>query len=248
MKENKTRIYTDIEKIEPDKVQEFWNKRASETTSVKGVLLGEGLSPNSAELSNDKEKGILTSLLANDKKYSILDIGSGIGRWVENLQTQIAVYHGIDFSEKFVAMANENYKESPDVHFFYMSATHLNKSTLLEEYDLVIMNGVLMYINDDQLLYLFKELNELISANGCIYLQESVSTIWKRLTLKDFYSQDLNEMYNAIYRTKNEYDQAMGKELPSFECEVTGLLLDKETGARDETNAQYWFLKRRNIK
>jgi len=34
------------------------------------------------------------------------------------------------------------------------------------------------------------------------------------------------------------------KQLNSIKILKTGLLLDEKTGAREETNAQYWFLKK----
>lgn len=240
-----TRIYNDREDIDAHKVCEFWNLRASKTDSVKGVLLGEGLAKNSADLRNDKERDILKRLLPKNKNNKVLDIGSGLGRWVRNLESKIDTYTGIDFSDNYVQKATELCNAYNNVHFFQMSATALDCSRLLKGYDLVIMNGVCMYINDEDLFVLFGKLNGLIANDGCIYLQESISILGGRMTLKDFYSEDLNCKYHAIYRTRNEYEELITKFLPSFEVRTTGLLLDKETGAREETNAQYWFLSRR---
>ena len=240
----KSRIYNSIENIPSDKVSEFWNSRAKKTSSLEGVLLGEGLATNSAVIRNSKEKKILRSLLTKEKKIKILDIGSGIGRWAHNLISEIDIYHGIDFSDNFVFKACETFKNCKNVNFFTMSATDIDRSKLLKQYDLIIMNGVCMYINDIPLLNLFSELNELLSDHGCIYLQESVSITGSRLTLKEFYSKDLKCTYNAIYRTKNDYDTMITKQLNLMEILTTGLLLDKDTGAREETNAQYWFLKK----
>jgi len=125
-----------------------------------------------------------------------------------------------------------------------MSATDIDRAKLLKQYDLIIMNGVCMYINDIPLLNLFSELNELLSDQACIYLQESVSIKGTRLTLKEFYSDDLKCTYNAIYRTKNDYNSMITKQLNPIKILTTGLLLDKDSGAREETNAQYWFLQK----
>jgi hypothetical protein len=43
----------------------------------------------------------------------------------------------------------------------------------------------------------------------------------------------------------DECETVIGKSLTSFEVITTGLLSGDETGARAETNAQYWFLSRR---
>ena len=240
----KSRIYNSIEKISTDNVSEFWNSRAKKTSSLEGVLLGEGLVRNSAVIRNEKEKKILQSLLTKNKKIKILDIGSGIGRWANNLLSIIDVYHGIDFSENFVLKACEIFKNYKNISFFTMSATEIDRTKLLKHYDLILINGVCMYINDVPLLNLFSELNDFLSDQGCIYLQESVSITGNRLTLNEFYSKDLKCTYSAIYRTKNDYDTLIAKQLTSIEILKTGLLLDEKSGAREETNAQYWFLKK----
>ena len=171
-----------------------------------------------------------------------MDIGCGIGRWVNNLKSEIDIYHGIDFSETFVNKACVAFANLKNVNFFHMSVTDIEHSVLLSKYDLIIMNGICMYINDIPLLEMFDKINKLIYHNGCIYLQESISILNERLTLKDFYSKDLNMTYNAVYRTKYEYEKMIEKYFTSFNLIQTGLLLDNETGAREETNAQYWFL------
>ena len=47
-----------------------------------------------------------------------------------------------------------------NVNFFLMSATDLNLDVLLKKYDLIIMNGVCMYINDIPFLDLLKKINK----------------------------------------------------------------------------------------
>ena len=146
MKKSDPRIYKNKENIEPHKVCEFWESRAKNTFSNKGVLLGEGLGKKSGDIRNSKEKHILKSLLKMDKKIKILDIGCGIGRWVNNLKSEIDIYHGIDFSENFVNKACVAFNNLNNVNFFLMSATDINQDVLLKKYDLIIMNGVCMYI------------------------------------------------------------------------------------------------------
>jgi hypothetical protein len=60
---------------------------------------------------------------------------------------------------------------------------------------------------------------------------------------------ELKSKYNAIYRTREEYEKYFTSYLPEyfFEPNESGLLLDKDTGAREETNAGYWFLRRKAV-
>ena len=238
-----TRLYGINEKLDFNLVHDFWNMRSIDNSSVKGVLLGEGLVKNSAILRNVKEKQILRRFLCQDKKYNIFDIGCGIGRWVDNLSDHIETYLGIDFVDNFVKDGNEKFKNNPNVNFINMSVTNL-KDNMLKQYDLIILNGICMYINDSELDILFDKLNGYLNLNGYVYLQESVSTINERLTLKDFFSKDLNTNYNAIYRTKQEYDFVIEKKLKSIKLLYSDFLLDESIGKRSETNAFYWFLQK----
>ena len=62
-----------------------------------------------------------------------------------------------------------------------------------------------------------------------------------RLTLKDFYSEDLDEEYNAIYRTENEL-------LEYFNClknnnEIISSKIHDETNPHKETGYKYFIIK-----
>ena len=61
------------------------------------------------------------------------------------------------------------------------------------------------------------------------------------MTLNNFKSEDLKAEYSAIYRTKKEYEEYF--KAFNFDIKETSLLLDEKSGARKETNAQYWILR-----
>lgn len=103
-----------------------------------------------------------------------------------------------------------------------------------------------MYMNDEATVSLLNELSDLVAVNGIFYIQESVCLTDERLTLKDFYSQELQTYYSAIYRKISEYEDMFKKNLADFAVDTKGLLLDDGDGARSETNAEYWCLKRKN--
>ena len=246
-KEN-TRVYGEIVNIDSTSIQSFWNAKAKKDGSIKAVLLGSDFAQDSGILRNERENKILCNLINNREQISVLDIGCGIGRWAYNLQSNYKTYHGIDFSSEFINSATKSFKENPNVIFLQMSATQIDKSMLLKYYDLVIVTGVAMYINDNEISRLFYCINDLTDINSSIYFQESVSILPHRLTLRNFDSKELNSKYNAIYRTREEYEDFFAECLPNYHVELnkTNLLLDKETGAREETNARYWFLERQH--
>lgn len=246
------RIYNNKENIDTKGVQNFYEKRAKNAKSFKAVLLNERLPSNAADIRNETEFTNLKKYLGT-KQYNVLDIGCGMGRWACNLQDKYIIsYDGIDFSHNFIENAKIRFKDDNRITFYQMSATKLDKKKLKDKYDLIIITGVCMYINDDDLPILFTNIDELLKNGGILYFQESVSVLNERLTLKDFYSDELKCNYSAIYRTINEYDTLL-KSMTNFESLTNssnssiggGLLLTKETGAREETNAYWWAMQKK---
>ena len=239
--QDKTRIYGDTADINDQKVKSFFNKRAV-LNNLNAVLLGNQKDSKHSDLRNEKEYSLLKYYFNNLKDFSVLDIGCGMGRWANNLKNEIKLYHGIDFSENFINNNKERFKDYKNLNFWVMSVSNIDLSKLNKTYDLIIICGVLMYINDDQINGIFNNIKTLNP--HFIYIQESISILNDRLTLKDFYSKELDTQYNAIYRTKEEYESYFQNILPEYKIQNSNLLLDKETGAREETNAQYWFIKK----
>jgi SAM-dependent methyltransferase len=237
------RIYGKTADIDSENVKTFWNNNAKKDSSLKSVLLGYDFGENSAVLHNQKETKIVLDFIGSDKK-TILDIGCGIGRWAYNLKSMIKTYDGIDFSEEFIKSANNNFKDFSEIKFYCMSAVNIDEEKLLKKYDLIIVTEVSMYINDNELEKLYGFINKLTERSSLLYIQDTTSLLDTRLTLKDFDSKELKTKYNAIYRTKSEYETYFLKYLPEYKIKGTELLLDKNSGAREETNARYWCLKR----
>ena len=237
-----TRIYNSVIDIDPEFVKSFWNNRLTNSNNLNAVLLGSQNNSEQSDLRNLHEKKLLDDIYLNNlnKKISVLDIGCGIGRWVKNLKDCIAVYHGIDFSNKCIEFNKKNFQCNENLNFFEMSATDIAYDKLLVGYDLIIINGILMYINDIDIDKVFNSIACFKAKN--IYIQESISILNERLTLKEFYSSELGTNYSAIYRLQKDYESLIIKHLGNYSVIKKGVLLDRETGARDETNAYYWFL------
>ncbi|WP_343101050.1 hypothetical protein [Romboutsia sp. MSSM.1001216sp_RTP31141st1_G3_RTP31141_220114] len=61
-----------------------------------------------------------------------------------------------------------------------------------------------MYINDEEFNICFENLLKVLDKEAMIYIASPIATK-ERLTLGDFYSNELNSEYNVIYRTIDEY-------------------------------------------
>lgn len=238
-----TRIYADKIEIDNNSTKEFWENRANNINNLQTVLLGSDKTGIEQNTRNEHEKLIVESVVKQIQNPRILDIGCGIGRWAENLINQFDSYTGVDFSEGFINFASEKFANYSNIKFYNNSILNLDKEILDSKFNFIICTGVLMYVNDTNLSKFFKTLKQM--TNTCniqnIYIQESISIMDNRLTLNQFESKDLKTNYNAIYRTKQEYEEYF--KTNKFDIIKTDLLLDNKSGAREETNAQYWILK-----
>ena len=237
------RIYDENIKISSTQVQTFFEKRFNKNNMLASVMLRNSSSADIAQKRDDNEGKLIKSFIAAQKQYTALDIGCGCGRLVSHLQNNIKYYDGIDFTKPYIQAANELYQNEQNIQFYQMSATKLDKTILNKKYNLVLITGLCPYLNDDDVIKLFTDLNHFLDSSAQIYLRESISVMGKRLTLKDFPSEELETDYNAIYRTPEEYEELLKTYLPHAKISKSQLLLTKETGAREETNQKYWFLE-----
>ncbi len=234
-----TRVYTKKIDIDNNSTKEFWQKRANNINNLQTVLLGSDNTGREQNTRNEKEIKIVEEVIEKIQNPKILDIGCGIGRWAENLQNKFEYYVGVDFSEGFINYASEKFANYPNIKFYNNSILDLDKEIFTSDFNLIICTGVLMYINDANISNIFEVFSRV--APEYLYIQESISLMDSRLTLNNFESKDLKTNYSAIYRTKQEYEEYI--KANNFDIIKTDLLLDNKSGAREETNAQYWILR-----
>jgi len=114
-------------------------------------------------------------------------------------------------------------------------------------HDLILVNGVLMYVNDDDLRACLNNVKQLLSDGGLLYIKESVS-YGKRLTLDQIYSEELAHDYSAIYRSIAEYETLWDEYFPAgegWEIVEHGEVWENALGNRRETTAYFWLVRRR---
>lgn len=239
----KNRIYGQSVDLDENEVARFWKTRTECQNRLRAILLGDDFPISSLEKRNQVEFELLSSFLTFDKPFSILDIGCGTARWADNFKDMYSSYTGIDLTEDFIVQNKARFENDDRCRFYTMSASALEPIVTDNKYDLIIVTGVMMYINDDSLKELFSNISEMSQKNGMVYLQESVSMLDTRLTLDRFDSETLKDSYSAIYRTIPEYDHYFRESFSNMTVIKTGNLLTDETCARQETNAHYWFME-----
>ncbi|MBE6499192.1 MAG: class I SAM-dependent methyltransferase [Methanobrevibacter thaueri] len=198
------RLYGEKESINSDKVKNFFNKRANkDVDSNLSIVLFQD-KENSEKRNIEETNLFLENIDLKNKK--VLEIGCGLGRWAEFFHDKCESYLGLDYSENLIEIAKET-NNYDNCNFQVMSAYDIKIDELLIKppFDVLLISQMLMYINDDDILTIINEINEVLNEDRQIFITEPISCMDSRLTLKDFYSDKLEEDYNAIYRTEGEY-------------------------------------------
>lgn len=244
------RIKEEIAKIDYKETKDFFRKRAGKFLEENPYSVTM-YQDNNKELvieRNKKEIEKLYPLLGVSANSRILDVACGIGRWADAIKEEIAEYCGLDFSGELVEIAKKrNKKENFD--FFEGSANEI--VDVLEKngkgkYNIALMIGILVYLNDDDVEDSFRQMEQSCEKNTVICIREPIG-IKDRLTLKEFYSDELQDNYNAIYRTREEILRFFNVFFKKGFCiKEEGFLFDDEgLNNRKETAQYYWILERK---
>lgn len=245
------RIYKEKTDIKYNDTREFFAKRAGryKEDNPYSVTMYQDNNPELVMKRNEKEIAFLLPKLHLSVSSKVLDVACGIGRWADAITFEINKYTGIDFSSELIEIANKRNRKN-NFSFYQGSATDLQRVIYKEEketdYNIVLVMGLQIYLNDDDILTLLEQVCSVCSKEALICLREPVA-IEERLTLKEFYSEDLQENYNAIYRSCGEhvqnYKQIFEKE--GFKLAEGDFLYKEESlNNRKETAQYYWIYQR----
>ncbi len=244
------RIVQKIEDIDYTETKHFFKNRADKfkEDNPYAVTMYQDDHPELVRERNQKEIEKLKPMLAVNKKTKLLDIACGIGRWADAITEEIEEYCGIDFSGELIKIANERNRRE---NFFFYEGSATDIASVLaaqkrETYNTVLLIGILMYINDKDMDCFLEQLERICDEQAKICIREPIG-LKDRLTLKDFYSNELNDEYHAIYRTRNELMKFMNNSLISkgFSIEKEGFLFEEDGLNNRKETAQYFFVLER---
>ena len=236
--------------ISYDKTQEFYDHRASKYNEEHPYIsiMCQDAHPEIAEERNRIETAKILPKLELTHKSRVLDLGCGIGRWADVIPENIAYYLGCDFSKDLIAIAEMRNKKA-NFSFHVGSAVeigHYCKENKILPFTNIIISGMMIYLNDSDVEKMFSSLDAITQKHAIVYVREAMG-ISDRLTLKDFYSEELQHNYNTIYRTRNEYREIFETYAPQFKIQDHGPMFDNAALNNRKETAQFYFILRKNL-
>jgi SAM-dependent methyltransferase len=164
--------------IDERKVAAFWDgaRRAADPNLQTGYLQDEWPAALGAARFRGEWRDVSRWLdAASAGRGACLDVGCGVGVWLEAFSRGFERVHGIDLSAEMVASVKARLAARG-----IENATVEAKSVLeLDDsarYDVVFVGGVLMYLNDDVVEVMVARLAALLRPGGLLILRESTSS------------------------------------------------------------------------
>jgi len=219
MSEQKQRILGKKVDLDYRSTRQFFSQRAARVDQVGllSVTMYQDKHPELVQERNRIEKEKIIPRLGLTGHTRVLDIGCGTGRWGLDIIDQVGSYLGVDFSPELIEIANRVMREKNPANpyaFQTLSASEIRPERLqiAPPFDLIIIAGLLLYLNDPDCATLLAGLPALCAGSATIYLREPVA-VEQRLTLHNHYSEELATTYNAIYRTEEELKLEVNRSL-----------------------------------
>lgn len=242
------RVKKDKLNLDNAHIKDFFRARAEKynATNPFAVTMYQDDHPELVRQRDEREKAKLLPLLDLGAGSRVLDLACGIGRWADVTADGADSYLGVDFSEELIGIARGR-NHATNVQFRVGSAAELDSVlSPTERFNRILIVGLFMYLNDEGVLKCAKSLERHCESGTVVCIREPMG-IEERLTIKDHYSNELKDTYNAIYRTRDELVLLLTPALLSkgFKIVDEGFLFeDKNLNNRKET-AQYYLILRR---
>jgi cyclopropane fatty-acyl-phospholipid synthase-like methyltransferase len=231
-------------------VLSFFEQRAAKCEQLGPLraVIYQDKHPDLAEKRDRAEKELLLPKLQLGKDDRVLDVGCGTGRWASLLIPSCARYRGVDVSPGLIAIATKLHGQHANARFSVGSLEELSRAGLGETdgFTRIVCFGVLVYLNDGEARRAMRAMLECAATRCRFVLREPVG-IPGRLTIKEHFSEDMDQIYNAIYRTEEELMAMIAPTFLAAGFEVLergDLYADADLNNRTETRQRFFVLVR----
>ena len=236
--------------IDKGSVLQFFEKRAEKASALGPIrtVIYQDKAPDLAERRDASEKSLLYPKIQLSAEDHVLDAGCGTGRWAELIIPACGSYHGVDVSPGLVEIAEQRYGDFQNVRFSVCSLDEITMEKIgaTTPFSRIVVFGVYIYLNDNEVLKALRCIGEVSAPKARILVREPVAT-QSRLTLREHFSEDMEQYYNAVYRTESELLGLFHSVLGAVGFHVTGsgdVYSEADLNNRAETK-QRWFLLER---
>ncbi len=185
--------------IDYAKVNRYWEKA---TPSILGPYMMDdfGFPASAGDFRFRAESRIIQRLTRDVKRDgAVLDLGSGIGVWAEDFARRFSLVTAVEGSRVLFRSLQGRCAAFPNLRPIHGDVRTFEPDT---RYDLVFLGGLLMYLNETDVIALLRKLAPCIEPGGMILCRES--TVRGDAVM-------LNGDYQVVYRSVSDYARIFGQ-------------------------------------
>ena len=185
--------------IDYTRVNRYWEKA---TPSILGPYMMDDFGfPASAGNFRFRAESRVVQRLTRDVKQdaAVLDLGSGIGVWAEDFARRFSLVTAIEGSRALFQSLQRRCAPYPNLRPIHGDVMTFEPDA---RYDLVFLGGLLMYLNERDVIALLRKLVLCIEPGGMILCRES-TVRGNAVTLKGD--------YQVVYRSVSDYGRIFGQ-------------------------------------
>ncbi len=200
----------------------YWNQAKP---SFLGPYMMEGFGfPDRAGLFRFNEEKRLIDRLTSQQapERRVLDLGCGIGHWAEYFAERSLEVVAVEGSQSFF-----NFLENRTALQTNIKAVHCKVMDYVPKgkFDLIFLGGLLMYLNEVDVIVILQRLALLLNPGGIILCRESTMCEGIRTTLGDYQATHRStEIYSDLFRqcglTTEQIEENIPYVLMQMGCET----------------------------
>ncbi len=178
-----------MKELDYEQVRRYWQTVRPSTLGTS-MMEGFGFPSSAGTFRFQAEARIVRSLTAGlDSCGAVLDLGSGTGCWAEEFAGRFAKVDAVEASPSLYAALQQRCAGHPRI-------TAVQKNVLQfepeEQYELIFLGGLLMYLNEPDVVTLLHRLSDHLAPGGMIVCRET--TVRRGAVIRD-------GDYQAAYRS-----------------------------------------------
>lgn len=229
--------------MERDKVKNFWESQGSKYKNVPFESLSNfEEDPFILNRRIAIEKEIVFSKLPLKITDTVLDLGSGVGQWTFRFSPLVQSVTAVEYASSLVEIAKieQEKKQFNNIKLIHQSADEYIGDN---KFDIIFISGLLVYLNDEQIMRIVNNLKGMVKDSTLIFLREPTSILKNRYKIVDQYSKELKTNYSAEYRTASEYKEIFRK--LNFKCQEDDQFFQEGSDLNKfpETRLRYYVFK-----
>jgi len=173
----------------------YWTNLCADAPELLGVAGIGGAGLTEVLYRHHEELLHLQRILTIDSQKTVLELGSGNGRWAISLAPMVKHYVAVDFSTKMNDIARARAARFSLKNIDFCEASILDYTPTMN-FDVIYLSGVSQYIHNDDLLRLLERLIPFMNP-GAVVVDRSTVHLHQRQMLDE-------PDYFSIYRTADE--------------------------------------------